>query len=315
MTPAELFDERGPEANNRRAGEFETQLDAMAATLGWRPVCHNVDVFIKNDGSNPSRGIDALWSLENPQTGQKDGILGEAKVHKNQAGLSALQEELQTLHDKMTRFSDRQSFAANEYIRKHVDAIRWGLLAHRTAPWDPVKASDALRSVALQALHRIANVTTIVFAGPDVLESLADCVLLRPGGGDPLTPESFYWPAYEDADAVWANCCPPHQLGEGMLAYKTADDRTVLWFRDTLTVADMSHIKDIAFEWRLDVNVVVFSGLSRTAWGLLPDAWRNTADSANTRRTGTLPSSVQARDLTYASMNRFDDAWPVQEAV
>jgi hypothetical protein len=315
MTPAELFDERGPEANNRRSGEFEAQLDAMARTLGWTTVCHNVDVFIKNDGSNPSRGIDALWSLENPQTGQKDGILAEAKVHRKQSPLSTLQEEFQILHDKMTDFSNRQAFSSNEYIRKHVDAIRWGLLAHRTSPWDPARASDALRSVELQALHRIAHVTTIVFAGPDVLESLADCVLLRPGGGDPLTPALFYWPAYEEADAVWANCCPPQQLGEGMLAYKTADDRTVLWLRDTLTVADMSHLKDIAFEWRLGVSVIVFSELSRSAWGLLPDAWRNTAESTKTRRTGTLPDSVQARGLTYASMNRFDDAWPVQEAL
>ncbi len=126
MTTSELFDERGPEANNRRAAQFESQVVGMSKTLGWTTVCHNVDVFIKDEGSNPSRGIDVLWGLENPQTGEKDGIFGEAKVHKKQAPLSTLQDEVQTVHDKMVKFSDRQAFSGNEYIRKHVDALRWG---------------------------------------------------------------------------------------------------------------------------------------------------------------------------------------------
>lgn len=310
--PAELFDERGPEANNRRAAEFESQLVAMSKTLGWTTVCHNVDVFIKSNGRNPSRGVDVLWGLENPQTGEKDGILGEAKIHKVQATLSTLQDELQTLHDKMVNFSDRQAFSSNEYIRKHIDALRWGLLAHRTEPWDPIKASDALRSVELKNLHRRGHVTTIIFTGPDTLEAFADCVRLQPDGKR-LMPQQYYWPAYEEADAVWAACCPPHQLAEGMVAYKTQDERTVLWLRDTLTIKDMGHIKDIAFEWRLDADVVVLSALSRDAWGLLKDPWRNTAASAKTRRTGRLPEAVQPRNLTYAGLNNFDDAWSVEE--
>ncbi len=157
--------------------------------------------------------------------------------------------------------------------------------------------------------------TTIVFIGPDTLDAFADCVRLRPGGGTSLTPNEFYWPAYEEADAAWASCCPPHQLGEGMIAYKTKDGRTVLWLRDTVTVKDMSHIKDIAFEWRLDVDVVVPSELSRDAWPLVRDAWRNTASNANTRRTGHLPETVEARNLTYTALNNFDDEWPVEEGV
>jgi hypothetical protein len=313
--PAELFDERGPEANLRRAAEFETQLDGMAATLGWETVCHNVDVFIKSAGSNPSRGIDVLWAFANPQTGDNDGVLGEAKIHKTQQGLSKLQDELQTLHDKMGEFSKRQAFLNNEYIRDHVEAIRWGLLAHKTQKWNPDANSEALRSVKLKSLRTPAHITTIVFAGPDTLNAFADCVL-HLHDGDALTPAEFYWPAHEDADAVWATVCPPHQLAEGLLAYKTEQGHTVLWLRDTLTVADMSHIKDIAFAWKLDVNAVVCSELTQDARGLLLDPWRKTAKDADTRRTGTLPdpAHMYARGLKpYTNLHRFDDAWPIQE--
>ena len=244
---AELFDERGPEANNRRAAEFESQLEAMAHTLGWSYVCRNVDVVIKPAGRNPSRGVDLLCALENPQTGDRDGILSEAKVHGSQAPLSELQKELQTLHDKMSDFSSRQAFLNNEDIRASIDGLRWGLLAHRTSPGDRVAARHTLRSVKLKSLHKAAHVTTIVFAGPDTLEALADCVSLRVDDA-PLAPTEFYWPAHEDANGVWARCCPPHQLAEGMVAFRTVDGRTVLWIRDTLVVKDMNLIKDIVFQ-------------------------------------------------------------------
>jgi hypothetical protein len=306
---SELFDEVGRERNNERAENFESQLVAMGSTLGWTMVCRNVDFFLAQGDPVRSRGIDVLWGFQNPQNGRREGCLGEAKVHGTQVGLSKFQAELQTLHDNMTKFQQRQAFTSNEYVAEHIERIAWGLLAHRTEGWRPDKAALDLRSVSLKSLHRAANVTTIVFYGPDTLEAFADCGALNLGG--PLRPVSYYWPPYEDADGLWARCCPPHQLAAGMLAYKTGDGRTVLWLKDTLTHKDVRDLKDIVHAWRLRVDIAVASQLHPDTWPLVADHWRSSAADSRERDTGHLPDKVHARNLTYSNLNRFDDAWPV----
>src|SRR4051812_43910077 len=98
------FDPTGPEANNARAEAFENRLVAMGETLGWVTICRNIDVFVKHNGQSQGRGVDVLWSIANPRTEQREGCVGEAKVHGQQAGQATLQSELQTLHDKVHGF-------------------------------------------------------------------------------------------------------------------------------------------------------------------------------------------------------------------
>lgn len=312
-TTEQLFHERGPEANNLRAAAFESQLESMASTLGWTVVCRNVDTYL---GSRTrSRGLDMLCGLQNPQTGQKDGLLCEAKVHGQQVSLAGIQEELQTLHDKITGFNNRQGFTNNTHVRDHVDRIVWGLLGHQTIPWNQEAARASLRAVELRSLHKAPHVTTLIFAGPNTLEAIADCFQLRVESQD-LLPAKFYWPACEEADYAWSSCCPPHQLAAGLLAYKTTDGRTVLWVRDTLVDKDLGLIEDLVFQWRVDPNIVVFAELTPDTWRVQRAAWDSSATRTATRRHGgVLPGSqfVQARSLDYKNMNRFTDLWPASE--
>lgn len=61
----ELINPVGPEANNQRAEEFEDQVVAFAATLGWEALCRNIDLFSSTGGQ--SKGVDVLLALDDPQ--------------------------------------------------------------------------------------------------------------------------------------------------------------------------------------------------------------------------------------------------------
>lgn len=298
------FDATGPEANNQRAAAFEDRLVAMGDTLGWATICRNVDVFIRNNGQSYGRGVDVLWAIQNPLTEQREGCIGEAKVHGAQAALSTVQDELQTLHDKVQRFNGQRTFWNNAYIAASLDTLRWGLLAHRTANFDAAKARHQLRNVELRERQRGPNAPAMFFCGPDVLEALADCLAVAG------MPKRFYWPGNSSYDGEWARACPPAQLAAGLLAYEAENGEHVLWLRDTLTDKDPDALAQIARAWRLNLNRVVASELDEDTWRTVAAGWASTAERVADRRHGHLPETVMARDLSYARLNRFEETWP-----
>src|SRR4051794_39300272 len=99
----DLFTLGGPEGRNQDAARFEDQFVAMGSTLGWHPVCRNVDMHLDSGGT--SRGVDVLWGLRNPQTGAAEGWLGEAKRLSGPERYTPkkLQDDFQTLRDKIAR--------------------------------------------------------------------------------------------------------------------------------------------------------------------------------------------------------------------
>src|SRR5215216_5837661 len=75
---SQLINPSGPEANNERAEEFEDQVLAFAKALGWEARCRNIDLFAATGGQ--SKGVDVLLACDDPQLGERQGIIGEAKI-------------------------------------------------------------------------------------------------------------------------------------------------------------------------------------------------------------------------------------------
>jgi hypothetical protein len=300
----ELFDDAGPESRGPRGTAFEDQLEAMGETLGWARVCRNVDIFIKGK-PGPSRGLDILWSLRNPQLDRKEGWIEEGKNHDTPAP-GALGGEIQTLHDKIARFQNMETFRKHPEIQRHVEALVGGMVAHRSKRFEPAKAREALLNFELRNTQRGVQPIEILFYGPDSLEALADTF------GRHGKPASFYWPptSSRDGDGVWAPGCPPRQIAAGVLAYKTSEDEVVLWWRDGLIHHDIDSLSAIVRAWGIDIDVVVCSFLDRDQQRVVRDAWARAAEHAGERRHGRLPKEVEARDLGLDRMNSFDDQWP-----
>lgn len=301
------IDPTGPEANNARAAAFENQLVGIGQTLGWQLVCRNIDFFIKHNGGAHGRGVDVLWAIPNPRTGRREGLVGEAKVHGKQADLSTLQQELQTLHDKIHGFSGQAGFWKNARIAGAIDELRWGLLSHRTMDYDDQKARHHLLNVELKDRQRGPNAPAVFFAGPETLEAFADGCALT---GRPI---SFYWPPTAEGDGEWQKACPPVQLATGILAYKLETGSNVLWLRDTLTDKDPDALAEIAHAWRINFETVIASRLTREIWRTVAGGWEQTAQRTRSRKSGHLPKAVEARNLGHSRLNRFDEQWPNDE--
>lgn len=298
----ELFHDAGPEGRGQRGTAFEDQLVGMGDTLGWTKVCRNVDIFIKGK-PGASRGVDVLWSLRNPQTDRKEGWIQEAKCHETPAP-AALGEEIQTLHDKITRFQGMETFRSHPEIQNHVEHLVGGMVAHHSNGFDPAKAQEALLNLEVRNKQRGMDPVEILFYGPDSLEGLAD-VFRRRG-----QPAAYHWPLTARHDGAWSDACPPRQVAAGLLAYRTVDGQVVLWLRDDLTHHDIPAVSAIAHAWGINVDAVVCSFLDRDQRRLIRDAWTRASENSRDRRHGHLPDEVDPRDLGLDRMNNFDDQWP-----
>lgn len=297
------FDPTGPEANNTRAEAFESQLVAMGDTLGWDRICRNIDVFIKHNGQSQGRGVDVLWSILNARTEQREGCIGEAKVHGEQAGQSTVQNELQILHDKVHGFNGQATFWNNAYIRDSIDTLHWGLIAHRTMGFNADKSRNHLRNAELKKRQRGPDAPAMFFLGPETLEGIADCFAVAG------RPKRFYWPPTSQENGEWGAACPPEQLAAGMLTYEREQGGNVLWLRDTLTDKDPDALAEIARAWRMNFDDVIVTELNQDTWRTVANGWQRTAERMQTRRSGRLPTTVRARNLSHAHLNRFDDLW------
>jgi hypothetical protein len=299
----DLLHDGGPESRNKRAEAFENQLVLMGETLGWKPVFRNVDFIVRPRTQSPSRGVDVLWSFRNPQTGEKEGWLEEGKCHETPAP-SKVGEEIQTLHDKISRLRGTETFTEHPEIRRHVKRLAGGLVVHRSNDYDREAMQAALLALELQNKERTIAPTQIHVIGSDMLEAVAD-VFLKCG-----MPAKFFWPPSDRSSHAWARACPPGQLTVGMLAYRSEAGDCVFWLHDTIHHDDIPAMSQIANTWGLDFDQIACSLLTREHHRLIRDAWREAAEDAAERRRGHLPDTVEARDLGVSRLNRFDELWP-----
>lgn len=299
----ELFDDAGPESRNQRGAAFEDQLVDMGGTLGWELVCRNVDMFVKQKPGS-SRGIDVLWSVLNPQLDRKEGWITEGKCHQTPAP-SKLESEIQTLHDKVARLGNLESFRTHPEIQRHIESLVGGMVAHRSNGFDREAAAQALLGLELRNKRRGLQPVEILFYGPDSLEALADAFLRF---GEPV---EFFWPPTSSGSSEWSSNCPPRQLAAGLLAYRTTKGEVALWWRDGLVHHDLAAVAAIARAWGIDIDLFICSFLTREHLRVVRDAWNREVAHSQDHKTGRLPDSIEARDLGLDRMNNFDNQWPL----
>ncbi len=209
MSQSQYINPVGPEANNRRATEFEDQLVAFTGTFGWKTRCRNIDLFHRVGGQ--SSGVDILLAFDDPQLGQPQGIIAEAKIRHPLkpsgvcADVSVLAGKLATLGPVIPGLT-----VGNDLV-----ATRTGLLVYDAAPYQPAILSKALLDMQQRGLSRAKWPRAVLVLGPDTLVSLADCI-------EHSEPKEFFWPPFERREGAWGRCAPPQQVAAGMLAYRSS---------------------------------------------------------------------------------------------
>jgi hypothetical protein len=304
----DLFDPNGPESRNLAAEAFEDQCVAMGPTLGWRFVCRNVDVVLKE--GQPSRGIDILWSVPNAWDGKGDGWLLEAKRKKDQRRYSEteLREEVQSLRDRVAGLRDSTRFYADETIRRgDVDRLVGGLLAHRNEDFNEEKVRRTFRGFDFVRNEEKGDPTRVLFFGPKTLIGIAD-VFNHHG-----RPARFLWPPSYRRLKRWTRSCSPDQLAAGLVAYRNEEGDNVLWVRGGLDKRAMPGFADLVYTWSEKFKVVAFTELNEDGRRFAADDWRRVAATANARTVGRLPVEIAALDCQL-TMKEFDQLWPAVAA-
>ena len=295
---SQLINPVGPEANNRRAGEFEDQLVAFAAALGWDARCRNVDLY--NATGEQSSGVDVLLAFDDPQLGHREGMIGEAKIRHPLAPGKA-RDEVASLASKLAKLGPvipRLSLAED------LITTRIGLLVYDAAPYDAGRHAEGLSAIQQDGLSRAYFPREVLVLGPDTLVGLADCLAEKPG-------TRYFWPPFDQRPGVWASCAPPHQVAAGMLAFSSGGAVT-LWLRDDLAHdEDFMALPAIAWEWRIDIDRIVCSTVKRDRYMAVVESWRTQAEQSSNRDTGRVPDSIDPRGLSFQSLTPFIDRWGV----
>ncbi|MEN3281463.1 MAG: hypothetical protein V7607_2603 [Solirubrobacteraceae bacterium] len=294
---SQLINPVGPEANNQRAEEFEDQVVAFAATLGWDARCRNVDLF--NTTGDQSKGVDVLLAFDDPQLGERHGIIGEAKIRHPLTG-SATRSEVAVLAKKLAILGPvvHKLSIANDIV-----STRIGLLVYDAAPFSPASMSEALSALQEEGLSRAQWPREVFVLGPDTLVGFGDVV----GRAE---PEQYFWPPFDQRPGRWSRCAPPQQVAAGMLAYRSSDGTVTLWLRDPLDHdEDFRALPMVAWEWRINVDRIVCSSVDRDRWRTIADRWRLDAERAAKREAGKVPDGIEPRALTFTSLTAFVDRW------
>ncbi len=295
---SQLINPVGPEANNRRAREFEDQLVAFAAALGWDARCRNIDLY--NSTGEQSSGVDVLLAFDDPQLGCREGMIGEAKIrHPLRPGnarseVSLLARKLAKLGPVVPKLS----------LAEDLITTRTGLLVYDAAPFDPIQHSEGLSAIQQDGLSRSLWPREVLVLGPDTLIGLADCLAEKPS-------PRYFWPPFEQRAGTWASCAPPHQVAAGVLAFRVGRT-TTLWLRDDLDHdEDFMELTTIAWEWRINIDRIVCSAVKRDRYLAVVDRWRTQAKQSRNRDTGRVPESIDPRGLSFQSLTPFVDRWGV----
>lgn len=310
MTDDVLFDPDGPESRNRQATAFESQLESMVDTFGWRVVCRNVDVVIKN--GEPSRGIDLLLAINNPWNSHVEGWLLEGKRKKDaqkRYTTTELRDEIQTLRDKVAGLRGSSRFYANDLVKRaRIRTLAGGMLAHRSEDFPEVKVRSIFREFDLARNEEAVEPTRIAFLSPRTLIGIADAFNhIGP-------PRRFLWPpSAPQRKAHWAQTCAPEQLAVGLLVYENVERRKVMWVRGGVAQRHMHGFADLVWTLGIDVDIVAFTDLNGDERRTLAQAWRDVAASCKERPKGRLPSDLVALD-THTTMKEFDQLWPAAAA-
>ncbi len=294
---SQLINPVGPEANNQRAEEFEDQVVAFAATLGWEACCRNIDLF--NTTGDQSKGVDVLLAFDDPQLGERHGIIGEAKIRHPLKG-SAIRAEVGVLAKKLATLGP---VVHKLTIGNDIVSTRVGLLVYDAAPFSAASVSEGLSALQQQGLSRAQWPREVLVLGPDTLVGFSDVV-------GRAQPDQYYWPPFEQQTGRWSRCAPPQQIAAGMLAYRSRDGTITLWLRDPLDHDDdFDALTMIAWEWRINVDRIVCSSVDRDRWRTVGDRWRADADRASKRDVGKVPDAIEPRALSFTSLTPFVDRW------
>lgn len=294
----ELINPLGPEANNRRAREFEDQVIRFAAALGWEARCRNVDMY--HSSGEQSAGVDVLLAFDDPQLGSRQGIIGEAKIrHPLRPG--AARDEVAKLARKLAKLGP---VVPKLDLAEDLLVTRTGLLVYDAAPYDPLRQSEGLSAIQQDGLSRSNWPREVLVLGPDTLIGLADCLEAEPS-------TRFFWPPFDQRPGAWAASAPPQQVAAGMLAFRSGR-KVTLWLRDEFDHdEDFTALSTIAWEWRINIDRIVCSSVKQERYMAVVDRWRRQAEQAGRREVGNLPESIQARGLSFGSLTIFSDRWGV----
>jgi len=298
---SQIINPVGPEANNQRANEFEDQVVSWMTELGWEVLCRNIDLFAQN--GHQSKGVDVLGAFDDPQLGNRYGLVGEAKIRhplradKTQKEVAALSHKLGALVPVIPKLS----------IGEDIHATRTGLLVYDAQPFNPAKLSEALSTMQPVGTTRSEWPREVWALGPNTLIGMADAF-------SRFEPTKFYWPPFERQGGKWSSVAPPQQVGAGVLAWKSRRGKVCLWLRDPLPHdEDFPAISALAWEWQIDIDRIICSSVSRDHWRTQTKRWEAETKKAKNRGIGRLPDSIEPRDLSWDSMTPWVDRWSHDE--
>jgi hypothetical protein len=305
-----LIDPVGPEGRNEEAAAFEDQLVETGNSLGWKPVCRNIDLYV--DKRVESRGVDVLWAITNPRDDTVEGWIGEAKRKRNETTFRAskLKSEVLELRKKIAKF-DRATFYGHPSIqRAGISRLVGGVVAISGSGLDDEKIYGALEEMEFSHNEEGLRPTKVVLLAPSTLNGLADAIRRVRTMPDSM-PAQFYWPATaERLEGIWASACPPQQLAAGLVAFDQ-DGRIVLWVRDGLTHHEVEAYVEIARGWRLGFDIVAFTDLTQENLRTVQDGWKHAAEQLNNAGgVARLPERPLGLHTSNESMKEYEAVWP-----
>jgi hypothetical protein len=309
VTESTLFDPLGPESRNILAEAFEDQLVLMGRELGWHDVARNVDVILKP--GQPSRGIDVLWAIDNPWVGHTEGWISEGKRRKDKTKYTPgeVQNAIQELRDKVGGLRDNPRFYDDPTVRSaKIKTLLGGVIAYRSENFDLEKLRTNLRDMDFERREEDARPTRIAFISPHTLEGLADCFSAVG------RPRQFLWFPSAQRTSHWTRACLPHQLGLGLVAYRTDEEnpRKVIWVRGDLAEQDIEAWRQLVWDWGEKFDVIAFTEMTEDKRKRIATSWERAAKESRERATGWLPLELVALHV-QDGMKQFDRTWPAND--
>ncbi|WP_210492473.1 hypothetical protein [Patulibacter sp. SYSU D01012] len=293
----QLFNSTGSESNNSRAAAFEDQVAGWMRSLGWDPLCRNVDMYARTN--EQSKGVDLLAAFDDPQLGHRQGLIAEAKIRHPLQG-SKVRTEVAILAQKVAQLASQ---VPRLDVGEDVHVTQLGLIVYDAHPFDPEKLATALSVMQPKGMTRAEWPKTVLVVGPDTLIGLADAF-------SKAEPKRFFWPPYDRTPGKWAHAAPPWQVTAGVLAWRTHDRKRVLWLRDPLPHDDdLPSVCAIAHDWQINFDRIICSSLSRDRWATQRTRWESEAKKAKRRQVGNVPNQVEPRELSWDSLTPFVDRW------